>query len=135
MRVWGSFYAQNLRYHLEIFSCVLNDISSLAHRNSPKFTQIIHLIAIQLSGKFKENLPFKTIDFRPFHMVQFCRKSLCHKYVVYHYSHAPCMQDTFARATHSAKRARDDRVSCIQARARRSIQLISKKYVVSKLGF
>ena len=24
------------------------------------------------------------------------------------------MQDTFARATHSAKRARDDRVSCIQ---------------------
>ena len=25
-----------------------------------------------------------------------------------------CMQDTFARATHSAKRARDDRVSCIQ---------------------
>ena len=124
MRVWGSFYAQNLRYHLkhnkyfpigtkfdesrlsqnlngrfslnfpdsymairwiicaslgeflcanfeisvcvpngppnlEIFSCVLNDISSLAHRNSPKFAQIIHLIAIQLSGKFKENLPFK----------------------------------------------------------------------------
>ena len=26
------------------------------------------------------------------------------------------MQDTFARATHSAKRARDDRVSCIQRR-------------------
>ena len=25
-----------------------------------------------------------------------------------------CMQDTFTRATHSAKRARDDRVSCIQ---------------------
>ena len=25
-----------------------------------------------------------------------------------------CMQDTFARATHSAKRARDDSVSCIQ---------------------
>ena len=25
-----------------------------------------------------------------------------------------CMQDTFARATHSAKRARDDWVSCIQ---------------------
>ena len=25
------------------------------------------------------------------------------------------MQDTFARATHSAKRALDDRVSCIQA--------------------
>ena len=25
------------------------------------------------------------------------------------------MQDTFARATHQAKRARDDRVSCIQA--------------------
>ena len=66
MRVWGSFYAQNLRYHLEIFSCVLNDISSLAHRNSPKFAQIIHLIAIQLSGKFKENLPFKTLDFEVF---------------------------------------------------------------------
>ena len=25
-----------------------------------------------------------------------------------------CMQDSFARATHSAKRARDERVSCIQ---------------------
>ena len=30
-----------------------------------------------------------------------------------------CMQDTFARATHSAKRARDDRVSCIQAECSR----------------
>ena len=75
MLVWGSFYAQNLRYHLEIFSCVLNDISSLAHRNSPKFAQIIHLIAIQLSGKFKENLPFKTLDFRSFHLEQISRKS------------------------------------------------------------
>ena len=75
MQVWGSFYAQNLRYHLELFSCVLNDISSLAHRNSPKFAQIIHLIAIQLSGKFKENLPFKTLDFRSFHLEQISRKS------------------------------------------------------------
>ena len=77
MRVWASFYAQNLRYHLEIFSCVLNDISSLAHRNSPKFAQIIHLIAIQLSGKFKENRPFKTLDFRSFHLEQISRKSFC----------------------------------------------------------
>ena len=75
MRVWGSFYAQNLRYHLEIFYCVLNDISSLAHRNSPKFAQIIHFIAIQLSGKFKENLPLKTLDFRSFHLEQISRKS------------------------------------------------------------
>ena len=90
MRVWGSFYAQNLRYHLKHkkispnlavcserrqifqnlngrFSLNFPDsymairwiISSLAHRNSTKLAQIIHIIAIQLSGKFKENLPFK----------------------------------------------------------------------------
>ena len=50
MRIWEN---------LEIFSCVLNDISNLAHRKSPKFAQIIHLIAIHLPGKFQENLPFK----------------------------------------------------------------------------
>ena len=32
---------------------------------------------------------------------------------------AHCMQDTSAHATHSAKRARDDRVSYIQASAHR----------------
>ena len=50
---------ENIYPNLEIFSCVLSDISSLAHRNSPKLAQIIRLIAILLSGKFKENLPFK----------------------------------------------------------------------------
>ena len=37
-----------------------------------------------------------------------------------------CMQDTFARATHSAKRARDDRVSCIQNNVLRSVYVYMK---------
>ena len=41
--------------YLEIFSCVFSDISNLAHRNSPKLTQIIRFIAILLSGEFQEN--------------------------------------------------------------------------------
>ena len=58
MRVWANFYVPNLRYHYKhkkISSCVFNDISSLAHRNSPKLEQIIRLIAILLSGEFQEN--------------------------------------------------------------------------------
>ena len=41
---------------------------------------------------------------------------------------ALCMQDTFARATHSAKRARDDRVSCIQARTRPLVYILVSVY-------
>ena len=58
MRVWANFYVPNLRYHFKhnkIYSCVLSDISNLAHRNSPKLTQIIRLKAILLSGEFQEN--------------------------------------------------------------------------------
>ena len=40
----------------------LNYISDLAHRNPPKLSQIVCLIAIQLSGKFKENLSVKSRD-------------------------------------------------------------------------
>ena len=48
------------------------------------------------------------------------------------------MQDTFARATHSAKRARDDRVSCIQIfclPARRSTQTNFVDFEALKLLF
>ena len=41
--------------YLEIFSCVCSDISNLAHRNSPKLTQVIRIIDILLSGEFQEN--------------------------------------------------------------------------------
>ena len=35
------------------------------------------------------------------------------------------MQDTFARATHSALKARDDRVSCIQILTHQIVDLIN----------
>ena len=55
MRVSANFYVPNLRYHYKhkkISSCVFGDISNLAHRNSPKLTQIIRFKAILLSGEF-----------------------------------------------------------------------------------
>ena len=58
MRVSANFYVPNLRYHYKhkkISSCVLSDISNLAHRNSSKLVQIIRLIAILLSGELQEN--------------------------------------------------------------------------------
>ena len=58
MRVWGEFLCAKFEISLQtqenIFLC-FSDISNLAHRNSPKLTQIIRLIYILLSGEFQEN--------------------------------------------------------------------------------
>ena len=49
------------------------------------------------------------------------------------YRRASCMQDTFARATHSDKRVRDDRVSSIQSRAALGLRL-HRVYRTKKLA-